>query len=693
MTSANIKSSDTDKPQNTKKTFDLNDFTFLENALDIGNGNGVDAITYHWKWFMVPVESIQKYQKTFDKKEIQTNQVTVAESGVTSRYSINSIEIDSVIGANFRSRNISAININMQLKENFGLTLFDKLIEAAALVGAPSIYETPMFLSLGFKGYLENGDVYSRDNEFIWYVKLIDIKPTTDISGTMYSITMIPMTDVAHKEETFTLREQITLSNVETVQDFLMKLEDSLNKSEKKFKGYVSRLGLLPEGKDFFRVRLETGAKIGNKAFQDLRFRKGKKNESVVEKDGSLTIKLEKGWTISRIIDAMYANLEDFSDGTKPGTKTKDEAFEIQTLPRIMSYTYYGNFLPDTQEFGKSIEFVIKPFMVTRIQTGEKPDEATKKKRSIDTVEIIKQLGLLRKRYDYLFSGKNTQVLSADVDLNALWAVSMSLSPSMLSYRSDEKRSRVLPDLTAVELKEKDLEGLNIVQLYAVRNQIVDQDQNNVVDNEAQVEKDRIVTKNQKLLEKTISNQERSLGTTIRTPNDLNLASGRLLLENAAATADQDVYSALEIKPRLELRTDPPFERYTINATQPDIGVHKRVTVLEQAYDKGGALVTLNLEIKGDPFWLGPTANDLKKIKETDSTLATNNARFNDGENCFYFEYRTPVRINDDTGLADMGTSTVIRGVYSVVQATHRFEDGRFTQTIKAYKNMNVAVK
>lgn len=693
MTAANIKSSDTDKPQNTKKGFDLNDFSFLPNALDIGDGNGVDTITYHFKWFMVSPADILEYQKSFDKTKVQKKQVVIAESGVTSQFSINSIEIDSLVGANFKSRNISAVNIRMQLKESFGLTLFDKLIDAAALVGAPSIYETPMFLSLGFKGFDENGEIYSRNNEFLWYVKLVDIKPQTDITGTMYSINLIPMTDLAHREETFALREQITLSNVETVRDFLMKLEDSINKSEKKFKGYVSRLGLLPEGKDFFRIRLEANSKIGEKSFDELRFRKGKKNESVAEKDGSLTFKLEKGWTISRIVDSMYANLEDFSEGTQPGIKTKDEAFEIQTLPRIITRTYFGNFLPDTQEFGKSVEFIIKPFMVTRIQTGEKSDEETKKKRSIDTVEAIKRLELLRKRYDYVFSGKNTQVLSADVDLNGLWAISMSLSPAMLSYRSDDRRSRVLPNLTAVELSEKDLEGLSIVQLYAVRNQITDQEENTLVDNDAQVRKDQIVSKNQSLLNTAISNQEKSLGETVRTADELNLATGRLLLENTSSNFTADVYSKLEIKPRLELRTDPPFERYTINATQPDIGVHKRVTVLEQAYDRGGALLTLDLEIKGDPFWLGPTAADLKKIKENDSTSLTNNAKFDDGENCFYFEYKTPTKIDEDTGLAVMSTSTVVRGVYSVVQVTHRFEEGRFTQSLKSYRNMNVVVK
>jgi len=300
---------------------------------------------------------------------------------------------------------------------------------------------------------------------------------------------------------------------------------------------------------------------------------------------------------------------------------------------------------------------------------------------------------LLQKRYDYIFSGLNTEVLDTAISLDTLWAVSMSLSPAMLAFRSDDRRSREKPtDLSTKELDKQELKDLNIVQLWALRRETRDVIEEKKASSNAFSRSETVISKNDRILSETIAEKEKSLSSTSRSASDLNFAQGRVLLESTNETLTEDVYSQLEIKPRYELRTDPPFERYTINATKPDIGVHKRVTVLEQAYDKRGSLLTIELEIKGDPFWLGPTALEASKIKLGDNTRLTRNAKYEDGENSFYFEYRTPTGVDDETGLVDINNSTVIRGVYSVTEVTHKFEDGKFTQRLKAYRNMNIRV-
>jgi len=637
--------------KSVSKAFNLQDFKFLENELNAK----YDNVSYHWKWFMVPIEDLRSYQRTYNIKQLP-NQIVLAESGVSSRFSIHSVEIESFVGANYKSRNVSAYNINLGLKESFGMTLFDKLLEAAALAGSPNIQETPTFISLGFTGYDEAGQPVDSYDQFLWYVKLLDIAPESELNGTMYQIQMVPMSDVAHNKDTFNLRETIIIREAENVGEFIDKFEREINKTEEKFKGYIKNLRLLEEFEDkFYNIRIESGSKIGFKNFRDLKFRKGNASEASTERDGNLEFKLEKGWSISRVIDSMYANLEDFSEGAHSGEKATKQAYELQTIPKITSRTNYGLFLPETQEYGKNIEYIIRPFTVSRIIPGEKPDDKTQQKRTRETLEQIKDLGLLQKRYDYIFSGLNTEVLDTAISLDTLWAVSMSLSPAMLAFRSDDRRSREKPtDLSTKELDKQELKDLNIVQLWALRRETRDVIEEKKASSNAFSRSETVISKNDRILSETIAEKEKSLSSTSRSASDLNFAQGRVLLESTNETLTEDVYSQLEIKPRYELRTDPPFERYTINATKPDIGVHKRVTVLEQAYDKRGSLLTIELEIKGDPFWLGPTALEASKIKLGDNTRLTRNAKYEDGENSFYFEYRTPTGVDDETGLVDI---------------------------------------
>jgi hypothetical protein len=687
---ANIKKEDTttssSSPQQPIKR--LSDFTFQPNILQ-----EFDTYSYHFNWFMVPVDVIKTFQKTYDKADL-TQQVIVAESGVTSRFSLHSIEIESYVGANFKSRNVTSTRFTMQLKENYGLTLFDKLLEAAAITGSPSIYETPLFLHLSFLGHAEDGTQHRSSYDFLWYVKLIDIEPTVDITGTMYTIRMIPMSDVATLGETFTLREQIAVKGVTNVQDFLTKLTTEINKTEDKFRGFMKNVGgksLLPKS-DFFDVRLQDGANVDGVPVANMKFRTGDIAESAGNKDGTLDMVLEKGWTISRIIDAMFANLDFFKDGAKTGLVPKNERLKLVSIPRIITNTFYGDFLDDTQEFGKSIEFVIKPFVVSRILSADKQDDATRKKNSTETLQIIKDFDLLKKRYDYMFSGLNTEVLDVSVKLNALWTVSMSLSPSMMAYRSDNRQSRRMPDsLAKNKVDEKELEGLNIVQLYALRGAIIDDLATSDRSGAAARRILRAGQRNLDLVDSRITQSEKNLTSTPRTGLDVFSSSGRLLLETTEEKIGADVYQKLNIKPRYELRTDPPYERYTITATQPDIGVHKRITVLEQAYERD-ALVEMEMTIKGDPYWLGPTASDVKKMKIADDSKLTSNAKFEEGEECFYFDFITPAEIDDESGLIDFKKSSAIRGVYSIYEITSTFDEGKFTQKFKAYKNINIQV-
>ena len=91
-------------------------------------------------------------------------------------------------------------------------------------------------------------------------------------------------------------------------------------------------------------------------------------------------------------------------------------------------------------------------------------------------------------------------------------------------------------------------------------------------------------------------------------------------------------------------------------------------------------LVAMDMDIKGDPFWLE---------SERDPTF-TDSASYYEGENYLLFRAITSAGEPDPvTGLANPnreGKEQMLNGVYAVVQIMNSFSGGQFTQNIKGVK-------
>ena len=127
----------------------------------------------------------------------------------------------------------------------------------------------------------------------------------------------------------------------------------------------------------------------------------------------------------------------------------------------------------------------------------------------------------------------------------------------------------------------------------------------------------------------------------------------------------------------------------------------------DQLYnDKSNAnLVLINLEIRGDPFWLG--LSDMEKIQVLDtitsdasrsaSTLKnqvlTNNNFMNNliGDPLFLLSFKTPQNYDSQTGIIDTSQSSIFVALYTVVQVESTFSDGKFTQTLTSIREMNTS--
>ena len=100
----------------------------------------------------------------------------------------------------------------------------------------------------------------------------------------------------------------------------------------------------------------------------------------------------------------------------------------------------------------------------------------------------------------------------------------------------------------------------------------------------------------------------------------------------------------------------------------------------------GNELAKIDLEIKGDPYWLG-MSNLTKQFRNAMSGIA-DFAIYEQGANLFWLNVRSPVEPDEDTGKMEFVDNTTISGIFKVTSVISRFTNGAFTQSLGAVRDL-----
>ena len=115
---------------------------------------------------------------------------------------------------------------------------------------------------------------------------------------------------------------------------------------------------------------------------------------------------------------------------------------------------------------------------------------------------------------------------------------------------------------------------------------------------------------------------------------------------------------------------------------------------MQQAFLSGNSadLISVNLEIMGDPYWLVDSgiANYFAEAPSPTSQI-TNDGTMNyeSGNVYIYLTFKTPVDINETEGLYDFskeGKESPFGGIYRVVACENTFADGQWKQKLKCLR-------
>lgn len=119
---------------------------------------------------------------------------------------------------------------------------------------------------------------------------------------------------------------------------------------------------------------------------------------------------------------------------------------------------------------------------------------------------------------------------------------------------------------------------------------------------------------------------------------------------------------------------------------------------LMQQHGATDFLAKLDMEIKGDPWYLGPPSQDSyderSAAEDSNEETDTDGIRLRGDENYILFDLQTPRRFDMDTTDEDnntgywskMSTAYFISGVYQIVRINHSFSGGEFSQELSTVK-------
>lgn len=163
-------------------------------------------------------------------------------------------------------------------------------------------------------------------------------------------------------------------------------------------------------------------------------------------------------------------------------------------------------------------------------------------------------------------------------------------------------------------------------------------------------------------------------------------------------------------KPSTDPGTMPTKVKYTGTQTSTDNtgggGLSNSITqAAKYAHDAITSelnMAILDLEILGDPYWINQSGLGNYTAKQTQykDLNADGTVNYQNGEVDILVNFRTPIDINQATGMYNFGASvsetapvTQFSGLYNVNKVTSTFSKGRFTQVLVGNRRPNQELK
>lgn len=694
--------------------------------------------TYHIKWSMTSAIAANSVQSAGDLDKM--GKEVIAESGVTAGFNIVDLEIENLVAPGPKVKSMLHTTLKMTLKEPYGFSLLDRIYRIGRNLDQSAFNHltAPFFLEIWFTGYNEDGtpaDIKRLAYKyFSWNVVRMDCDVTP--GGTIYHIDGLITGSFGNLDHVASPPNSVTIENVKTVGEFFRAYENKLNEQQK---------SLLYDGAKRIQYKFVIPPHIDTAStkMSDWKFstspstdQRNTSNAVTVKASGdSRTITVSRGMDIHTVLYAVLAQTDEgkkfvAGEGKPPG-QASIQNNGLAYMVAIHSNVKVVGFDLLTNDYIREITYTFTEYPTNRGMIDQSNVMTTQERpKNEDRLRTQLNSGRYKKIYNFIFTGENTDVVKFDIKLENFWQAALPPQNGENTY-SQFTAGRTAPGNTADysivnryrQAREENirananLDRINIALKNDPNNKDL-QDQKKAYEDLKKRSEALLTSSDASQFQITFNQmsagQMALSGISLTNPELLKepafqqFAAGQL--QTALRMKQKDRYledvkvlgyptSALPISFRNDVT--PTNQNATAGGTESKAPAGTNRTSGTQPRTRGlvasvlndvlatTLLVNIEIEIRGDPYWLGMgNIEENKIIAKPPPTNTTNGAWFFGGETGFLLSFRTGEAPDENTGFVHFNNvSIAFFGLYSVTTVKSKFVEGKFTQVLKGYKD------
>ena len=628
-----------------------------------------DTYTYTLNWYMVHPREIHHLERNLSRRG---RAILIASNATDSKLTITKCETVLIVGPNKVGEGVNS-RIDLTIEEPIGTTLIPKIDLAAKQLKIKNYQEARYLLEIKFVGRDPRTGASKELSEKFYYPMFIKFMSIlTRSEGTRYNIAGVETLTQGFMHNTATIKNQTAIL-ARTFGDFLTKFEVKLNTMAKRDADYNPHK-IYPNEYELELLKgLEDWAE----------WKLGEVNESkqigitYIKNSDEYQINIADGSRIDAVIESVLRSTDEYkkipSLNRGKTIKSRSDRYtmthdlrEIPAFVKIWPAIEYGNYDPLSNSYQQKIKYLIHDYAMPDqiIDIGAQERGYYKIDAQREKLRNIRKNNMLQKRYDYLHTGKNTEVINLDLNFDFLYFYATLPAGGGTGT----------PDMyTGASYNDNQATITNTQYLAELKKQFID---NNKAIKELSASTANIP--DQTFAQQTVNELEdlELQNSIIR--EDLVRQAG--IIEDSAATEDVHLIRAVADNANVAYTTTSGDITSAASTQMGHISINQK---------NAADLLVIEMQIRGDPYWLG-LPKTLENVAITSNSEIANLLK---NSVLFWLHVNLPVSDINEAGVRSPQSNYQFSGLYRVIDIISNFESGQFVQYLKAVYDPSTNVK
>ena len=640
---------------------------WVENPL-----TNTQSFTYHLRLTMLSPKDNKKIGYSAAQTLNSENGIVVAETGVTSKFNITDLETTHVVNWTPLARAAYGLTATMTIVEPLGVTLLDNIVRGAKNLGIKNHTTDAVYL-LEIK-FREVDDAQVEEGKkqlpyhFIYVMMITDFTIAVDQGGARYYLKLVEIPQVALFSSVQNSKEATTIK-ASTLGQFTTEFTKILNERSKKETGTNSKFP------DMYEIGFDDGnsQKMSRWLFS-ANLPEAPKYSISLDNSGILNSTFPIGHSIVDILSFAIASTKEMQEiPTASGSSAKTSGEDNEKKDSDLRYWF--KIVPDVtitnswdstrNVYQKTFIYKIKLAINDGVGDMSGGFIANKEGQRIRCRALIEE-NLLAKKYLYMYTGQNTEVLSFDIKINHMYWVVKARYDGM--YSNPDTILSQSPN--AEEIKNWSNNPPPGTKMASPVQEVV----------ESPSSAKPVTAAGPKGYP-----QQDALNSSTMAPESGNFLSRPTTKESPNKNQYLEAFSEEEDKKEdnwfAPIKKPAVIERAGSGFVEVAGPSAYKFGAVYAEMNSSGDFSTIELNIIGDPYWLG--MSNINKQYASKGGVA---AFYDQGSHLFYFKLLMPQE-HDETGDTVISDSFTISGIYRIQSVISSYVDGGFTQHLFAHRS------